>query len=81
MDDPEKFQRDVQDVCACYLQAPKRFAEDHVHTVSVDEMTGIQALERIICLDMISPWFAEVREKIQEQLGIVLVRVIGNRPV
>ena len=29
----------------------------------------------IICLDMIAPWFAEVREKIQEQLGIAHVLV------
>jgi hypothetical protein len=29
------------------LTAPKRFQEEGEHTVSVDEMTGIQALERI----------------------------------
>ena len=29
----------------------------------------------IICLDMIAPWFAEVREKIQEELGVSLVLV------
>ena len=62
MDDPEKFQRDVQDVCACYLQAPKRFAEDHVHTVSVDEMTGIQALERIAPTKPMKAGYVERRE-------------------
>lgn len=33
-------------MCQCYLKAPARAAEG-THTVSVDEMTGIQALERI----------------------------------
>jgi hypothetical protein len=37
----------VEVVCECYLEAPKRFEEEGSHTVSVDEMTGIQALERI----------------------------------
>ena len=32
-------------MCECYLQARTRY-EAGVHTVSVDEMTGIQALER-----------------------------------
>jgi len=43
---PEEFQRQVEEVCQCYLEAPARAAEG-THTVSVDEMTGIQALERI----------------------------------
>jgi len=37
----------VETVCECYLEAPKRFEEEGERTVSVDEMTGIQALERI----------------------------------
>ena len=37
----------MEDVCACYHEAPRLWAEDGIHTVSVDEMTGIQALERI----------------------------------
>jgi transposase len=44
--DPEGFRQQVQIVCACYLQAPQRW-EVGIHTVCVDEMTGIQALERI----------------------------------
>jgi transposase len=44
--DPEGFRQQVQSVCACYLQAPQRW-EVGIHTVCVDEMTGIQALERI----------------------------------
>jgi hypothetical protein len=35
----------VETVCECYLQARTRY-EAGLHTVSVDEMTGIQALER-----------------------------------
>jgi transposase len=37
----------VQLVCACYLEAPRQWVEEGIHTVSVDEMTGIQAVERI----------------------------------
>lgn len=37
----------METVCECYLEAPKRLEEKGEHTVSVDEMTGIQALERI----------------------------------
>jgi hypothetical protein len=55
VDDPEQFQREVQTVCTCYLEAPGRFDEDGVHTVSVDEMTGIQALERIAATQPMQP--------------------------
>jgi hypothetical protein len=37
----------VEAVCTCYLEAPRRLEEENTHTVSTDEMTGIQALERI----------------------------------
>jgi hypothetical protein len=45
-DDPEAFQQQIEAVCSCYLAAPALFAAG-VHTVSTDEMTGIQALGRI----------------------------------
>ena len=45
--DPEVFNKQVQTVCACYLQAPELLAQFDTHTVCIDEMTGIQALERI----------------------------------
>lgn len=45
--DPEVFQEQVAKVCEVYQQAPAKAAEDGVHTVSVDEMTGIQAKQRI----------------------------------
>ena len=45
-DDPE-FQERSERVCQTYLNAPELAAAEQVsHTVSVDEKTGIQALER-----------------------------------
>ena len=37
----------MQTVCDCYLNAPELFSQFNTHTVSIDEMTGIQALERL----------------------------------
>jgi transposase len=45
--DPEVFNRQVQTVCECYLQAPQLLAQFDTHTVCIDEMTSIQALEQI----------------------------------
>jgi transposase len=45
--DPQLFAAQVQVVCACYQAAPELYFQHHTHTVCVDEMTGIQALERI----------------------------------
>ncbi len=44
--DPQLFAQQVQVVCQCYQQAPELYFQHHTHTVSVDEMTSIQALER-----------------------------------
>ena len=44
--DPVRFQQQVEAVCQTYLEAPQRQAEDGTHTVSIDEMTGLQALQR-----------------------------------
>ena len=44
--DPEKFQREVENICQTYLQAPDRAATSGTHTVSVDEATALQAIER-----------------------------------
>jgi len=44
--DPQLFAQQVQTVCQCYLEAPQLYFQQHTHTVSVDEMTGMQALER-----------------------------------
>jgi len=45
--DPVKFEREVQAVCQTYLEAPARSAAQGTHTISVDEATSLQALERI----------------------------------
>jgi transposase len=45
--DPAQFQRQVETVCDAYRRAPVLERTRNMHTVCVDEMTGIQALERI----------------------------------
>ena len=45
--DPEVFEQQVQTVCQTYLEAPELYFQENTHTVSVDEMPGVQALERI----------------------------------
>jgi hypothetical protein len=45
-DDPH-FAGAVQKVCATYAEAPALAEQFGTHTISTDEMTGIQALERI----------------------------------
>ena len=45
--DPEVFQQQVEIVCQTYLEAPDLYFQENTHTVSVDEMPGLQALERI----------------------------------
>lgn len=44
--DPERFEREAAAVCQTYLDAPRKAAVDGTHTVSVDEATSLQALER-----------------------------------
>ena len=44
--DPEQFQQQVEQVCQTYQEAAARYARDGTHTVCMDEMTGLQALER-----------------------------------
>lgn len=45
--DPAVFEEQVKTVCQTYLEAPQRAAADGTRTICVDEMTGLQALERI----------------------------------
>lgn len=45
--DPEVFEREVQQVCQTYQAAAELQEQSGAHTVCCDEMTGIQALERI----------------------------------
>jgi len=43
--DPKKFQAEVENVCRTYLESPAKAASG-AHTVSVDEATSLQAIER-----------------------------------
>jgi hypothetical protein len=52
----------VQAVCDTYLEAPQRWAEHGTHTISTDEMTSIQALERIAPSKPTAPGQVERRE-------------------
>jgi transposase len=45
--DPEVFDQQVQIVCQTYREAEQLYFQENTRTVSVDEMPGIQALERI----------------------------------
>ena len=44
--DPERFAQQVEAICDTYRAAPEWERTEHTHTVCVDEMTGLQALER-----------------------------------
>lgn len=44
--DEALFRQQVQTVCDCYLDAPQQYFQYNTHTVCVDEMTSLQALER-----------------------------------
>jgi transposase len=60
--DPELFQAQVQMICACYQDAPELYFHHDTHTISVDEMTGIQALERIAITLPMKPGQTELQE-------------------
>jgi hypothetical protein len=59
--DPVVFQEQVREVCSTYQEAPDRHQQGD-YTVSVDEMTGIQALERIPATKPARPGLVERRE-------------------
>lgn len=44
--DPELFQQQVEAVCQTYREAPELYKQFGTRTVSVDEMTGLQANQR-----------------------------------
>jgi DDE superfamily endonuclease len=44
--DPQKFQAELENVCRTYLEAAAKAAADGTHTMSVDEATSLQAIER-----------------------------------
>ena len=60
----------------CYLEAPRLYAEEGTHTVCTDEMTGIQALERIAPTLPLGRGRTECREFEYERHGTLTL--IGN---
>jgi hypothetical protein len=75
-EDPVAFERQVVEVCACYRAAPALLQHEGVHTVSTDEMTGIQALERIAPTKPLQPGRPERREFEYQRHGTQCL--IGN---
>jgi transposase len=61
MDDPAEFVAQVEQICDLYQQAPAP-AQQGVHVISTDEMTGIQALERAAPTLPMQPGRIERRE-------------------
>jgi transposase len=74
--DPELFQAQVETVCACYQDAPELYYYHDTHTYCVDEMTGIQALERIAASRPMQPGQQELQEFEYERHGTLTL--IGN---
>jgi transposase len=74
--DPELFAAQVQMVCACYQDAPQLYFYHDTHTICVDEMTGIQALERTAATRTMKPGQRELQEFEYNRNGTVTL--IGN---
>ena len=74
--DPEVFEQQVQIVCQTYLDAPDLYFQENTHTVSVDEMPGLQALERIAKTIPMQPGQPERIEYEYKRHGTVCL--IGN---
>jgi hypothetical protein len=70
------FQAQVEVVCACYHDAQELYQRHDTHTICVDEMTGIQALERIAATLPMKPGQTERREFEYKRHGTVTL--IGN---
>jgi len=74
--DPEVFQAQVELVCGCYHDAPELYQRHDTHTICVDEVTGIQALQRIAATLPMKPGQVERREFEYTRHGTVTL--IGN---
>ena len=74
--DPEVFEQQVQTVCQTYLEAPDLYFQENTHTVSVDEMPGLQALERIATTIPMQPGQPERIEYEYKRHGTLCL--IGN---
>jgi transposase len=67
--DPVLFQAQVETVCACYQDAPELFYYHDTHTCCIDEMTGIQALERSAATLPMQPGQQELQESEYKRNG------------
>jgi transposase len=74
--DPQQFQQKVEAVCDCYQEAPRLYRDANTHTVCTDEMTGIQALERVAATLPMRPGQTECREFEYQRHGTTTL--IGN---
>ncbi len=74
--DPQQFQEKVEAVCDCYREAPRLYQQENTHTVCTDEMTGIQALERVAATLPMKPGHTECREFEYQRHGTTTL--IGN---
>ena len=74
--DPQQFQEKVEAVCDTYRDAPRLHAQENTHTVCIDEMTGIQALERIAPTKPMQSGRIEAREFEYKRHGTLTL--IGN---
>ena len=68
MEDPATFAEQVETICTVYAYAPL-LAAMGAHIISTDEMTGIQALERIAPTKPMQPGQVERREFEYERHG------------
>ncbi len=68
IEDWEEFEQEVKEVCETYHAAAEN-EKQGIHTVSVDEKTGIQALEREAETKPMIPGFVEKREYNYERHG------------
>jgi hypothetical protein len=66
--DPVVFQQQVENVCDTYAQAMTNY-EQGVHTISTDEMSGVQALERLFPTKPVRPGDPEKQEFEYERHG------------
>lgn len=73
-----KFEQEVKNVCETYFHAEKNEANG-IHTISVDEKTGIQALEREAETKPMEPGQVERREYNYERHGTTCL--FGNKNV
>lgn len=74
--DPELFQQQVEIVCQTYLSAPDLYFQENTHTVSVDEMPSLQALERVATTIPMQPGQPERIEYEYKRHGTLCL--IGN---